>query len=221
MPFDPKHKTWLSKKDAIRMGHKGWHSRGYLPHFSDKLTTQSVTFRLFDSMPQEVLKQWELELQHLPKGSLEIEKQKRIEEYLDRSYGCCYLKEPAIASKVQEALLHFDHDRYALHAWVIMPNHVHTLFSPRNGWEWGNILHSWRSYTANECNKILGRSGTFWMRDPHDRYIRDEQHYSNAMSYIENNPVKAGLCTTPQDWQWSSASWDHQDWERPHPAGET
>jgi REP element-mobilizing transposase RayT len=47
--------------------------------------------------------------------------------------------------------------------------------------------------------------------EPFDRYIRNERHYRKAVEYIENNPVKAGLCATPADWPWSSAAfaWDH------------
>jgi REP element-mobilizing transposase RayT len=55
------------------------------------------------------------------------------------------------------------------------------------------IVHSWKSFTAQECNKVLGRTGRFWQREPFDRYIRNERHFRNALTYIENNPVKAGL----------------------------
>lgn len=67
------------------------------------------------------------------------------------------------------------------------------------------IVRSWKSFTAHECNKLLGRSGRFWQREPFDRYIRNKQHFQRAVSYIEENPVKAGLCRKPEDWQWSSA----------------
>ena len=86
-----------------------------------------------------------------------------------------------------------------------MPNHVHTLFTPEPGWTLSQIAHSWKSYTASECNRVLTRKGEFWQREPFDRYIRNEQHYENAVSYIEHNPVKAGLCDKPEDWRWSSA----------------
>jgi len=67
------------------------------------------------------------------------------------------------------------------------------------------IVHSWKSFTAHECNKLLGRTGKFWEREPFDRYIRNQRHFWTAMAYIENNPVKAGLCKYPEDWWWSSA----------------
>ena len=86
-----------------------------------------------------------------------------------------------------------------------MPNHVHTLFTPAAEFEMSGILHSWKSFAAHECNKFLRRSGRFWAREPFDRYIRNERHFHNALAYIEDNPVKAGLCEKPEDWPWSSA----------------
>jgi type I restriction enzyme R subunit len=61
------------------------------------------------------------------------------------------------------------------------------------------------SFTAHECNKVLHRTGPFWSREPFDRYIRNGRHFRNALQYIEQNPVNAGLCEKPEDWYWSSA----------------
>jgi len=115
------------------------------------------------------------------------------------------MNDPQIASIIQDSILFFDGTRYKLHALVVMPNHVHALLTPVTGWELGEILHSWKSYTATECNKLLRRNGEFWQTETFDRFIRDEKHYYNAIAYIENNPVKAGLCENPEDWPWSSA----------------
>ena len=52
---------------------------------------------------------------------------------------------------------------------------------------------------------MLGRTGQFWQHEPFDRYIRNATHYRNVVSYIENNPVKAGLCKQASDWRFSSA----------------
>jgi REP element-mobilizing transposase RayT len=111
---------------------------------------------------------------------------------------------------VQDSLLHFDGERYHLLAWVVMPNHVHWLFTPLDGHKLKEILHSIKSFCSNEANLILDRRGTFWMEDYFDRWIRDEKHFKNAVRYIEHNPVKAGLCRKPEDWPWSSAHWRAQ-----------
>jgi REP element-mobilizing transposase RayT len=86
-----------------------------------------------------------------------------------------------------------------------MPNHVHTLFTPLNIFRMSSIVRSWKSFTAHECNKILERTGKFWESEPFDRYIRNPRHFQNAVAYIENNPVKAGLCEEAKNWRWSSA----------------
>ena len=66
------------------------------------------------------------------------------------------------------------------------------------------ILHSLKSYTAHEANKMLHRSGQFWIEDYFDR-MRNQEHFRRTVKHIENNPVKVGLCKTPSDWPFSSA----------------
>jgi REP element-mobilizing transposase RayT len=68
------------------------------------------------------------------------------------------------------------------------------------------ILHAWKSYIAHKANKLLNRSGAFWFREYHDRFIRDPEHLAAAVKYVETNPVKARLVTKKEEWEWSSAS---------------
>ena len=182
-----------------------WRSRGYLPHISVSEAPQSVTFHLYDSYPTAQLVKWEEELRFLPKDEAERERHKHIEAYLDFGHGDAWLRYPLVAEMVQNALFFFDETRYFLHAWVIMPNHVHALFTPIHPFDLDTILHSWKSYTSSQANKLLHRKGPFWFREYFDRFIRNEEHYANAIGYIENNPLKANLCTSPEDWLWSSA----------------
>ena len=106
---------------------------------------------------------------------------------------------------VQSGLLFHDEAKYRLSAWVVMPNHVHLLCTPCFGYNLAQIMHSLKSYTSNEANKILGRSGHFWQKEYFDRYIRNARHFAKVVAYIENNPVKARLCEKPEDWPFSSA----------------
>jgi REP element-mobilizing transposase RayT len=170
----------------------GWHSRGYLPHFDAGEVFQSITFRLHDSMPQNVIERWKQELA-CDNEDFEDELRYRMEAYLDRGMGACYLIDPRVGNLVQSALLHFDGERYRLSAWVIMPNHVHLLAAPRPNHSLSGIMHSIKSYTSQEANKILAGRGRFWFEDYFDRYIRNAQHFDNATSYIESNPVRAGF----------------------------
>jgi putative DNA methylase len=92
-----------------------------------------------------------------------------------------------------------------LDAWVVMPNHIHVLIELMAEPTLDEILHSWKSYTSHEANKILRRHGSFWQDDYWDRFIRNQTHYDNAIGYIHQNPVKAGLCKCAEDWPRSSA----------------
>ena len=86
-----------------------------------------------------------------------------------------------------------------------MPNHVHILLRPNEGVSLSTIMKSIKSVSSHKINKLLGRSGPVWQPDYFDRYIRDAEHYTKALNYIDNNPVKAGLCTVPSDWPFGSA----------------
>lgn len=185
----------------------GWHSRGYLPHFEGGEIPQAITFRLAGSLPKEFLLRLESELAGLPQEVASREKHKKIEEFLESGAGIAWLGEPRVARLTERALLHFDEARYRLHAWVVMPNHVHVLITPFEGFTLSTILHSWKSYTAKEANRLLHRNGQFWQEEYFDRYIRTEEHYRRAVEYIESNPVMAGLCKKKEDWPFGSAAY--------------
>jgi REP element-mobilizing transposase RayT len=195
--FDDRHQKELRAA--------GWHSRGYLPHFDGIAIPQFITIHLADSIPRKVIHRWKQELKSLKYEQERILLQRRIEKYLDQGYGEALLKDMRVATMVQNSLLKFDGTRYRLFAWVVMPNHVHSLLTRFENLELKDILHSIKSYTSHEANKILGRTGQFWMEDYFDRYMRNQQHFRKTVQYIENNPVKARLCKKPSDWPFSSA----------------
>ena len=130
---------------------------------------------------------------------------KKVEAYLDSGRGSCFLRDRLVAKLVEDALLFHHEKKYRLTAWVIMPNHLHFLATPLEHVELSQIAHSLKSYTAHEANKLLNRRGQFWQHEPFDRYIRNHKHFVSVIRYIEDNPVKAGLCAKPQDWPFSSA----------------
>jgi len=189
----------LSDEDE-KLGFHGWRSRGYLPHFDAPGVRQMITYRLADAMPANRRHEWEVLL------TIEDEREKRIkiESYLDAGHGECHLRQPEIATLVQENLLHFDGTRYRLLAWVVMPNHVHALIETSQT-PLAEILHGWKSYTGKAANRLLKHTGDFWQAEYFDRYIRDEEHFRKAVHYIENNPVKAGLVKSPEEWIFGSA----------------
>jgi REP element-mobilizing transposase RayT len=135
------------------------------------------------------------------------------ERLLDAAIGVRWLENPNVAAAVRESMLYFAGTRYDLLGYVIMPNHVHWVFSPLATWteHAGSrpvreiILHSFCRQTARICNRILGRTGRFWQHESYDRAVRDEAELQRIIDYIERNPVKAGLCDRPEQWEFSSA----------------
>ena len=182
------------------------HSRGYLPHWEAGEVAQSITFRLADSLPTALLERWRAELEGMPDEERDNERRKRIERALDSGHGSGALAKFAIGELVERALLQFDAERYRLHAWCIMPNHVHVLVTPLGERKLSSILHSWKSFTSKKANVLLHREGVFWAPEYFDRAVRDAPHFTNAVDYIAMNPVKAGLCAKPENWRFSN-SW--------------
>jgi REP element-mobilizing transposase RayT len=187
-----------------------WHSRGYLPHFECAEVPQHVTFHLPDSLPQSVLQQLGNELKTLPAERREVGRRRRLDDCIDAGQGSCVLRRPEIADMTQTSLLRFDSQRYRLIAWVVMPNHVHALFTPMDGWTVAQIVASWKKFTAREiCDSRRDRgeipSGPIWHREYWDRYIRDRRHLAQTIEYIHLNPVKARLVGAAESWRWSSA----------------
>lgn len=190
-------------------GPLGWYSRDYMPHFDSNEVTQHVTFRLADSLPARVVDQLEDELSKVAPDMRERERRKRLEALLDAGHGGCVLRRPGVANLVQKSLLSFDGERYRLIEWVVMPNHVHTLFQTMNGWTMRKVVASWKSFTGRRISDLTRKVGAtrdqVWYREYWDRYIRDEKHFANVVAYIHNNPVKAGLVRSPKEWPWNSA----------------
>jgi putative transposase len=210
---------WRNANQEIGGPGGPWHSRGYLPHFDGREVIQHVTFHPADSLPREVLERVEEEIRILPADKQETERRKRVEDWIDAGHGSCVLREPAVAAMVQSAFLHFDGLRYRLLAWVVMPNHVHVLFQSLGDWTVAKIVASWKKFTARaicdfrragapgNANLPIGRNPTpVWHREYWDRFIRNDRHFQQAVEYIHQNPVKAGLVERPEDWQWSSPS---------------
>ena len=186
-------------------------SRGYLPHWEIEGATYSVTYRLHDSLPMNVLRQlWRdreamthqltggiRPLTAIERFDIEEAFAMRLDDELHVERGECHLRNPQLADAVVENLHHFNGKRYSLYAWCVMPNHMHVVFRPSDGESLDGILHSWKSYTSHVASSMVGTT-TFWAREYYDRLIRDERHFFNAVVYVRNNPAKAGLI----GWRW-------------------
>ena len=174
-----------------------------LPHYDSIDRPVFVTWRLASSLPAN---------RSFPSANTAGRAFLAMDRLLDTaSDGPLYLRHPDIARTVVEAIRYQDHGlaHYRLHAYAVMPNHVHLLVSPHT--PVSRFMQSLKRFTAREGNRVLSRTGqTFWQDESYDRLVRDEREYERILRYIEMNPVRAGLAATPEEFPWSSAAVRHR-----------
>lgn len=157
-----------------------------LPHYEIPGAVYFVTFRLHDSLPAEVVEKLSAEREAflrnacLPLSSEKEEQRRRNYSYqmecnLDRGFGECVLREPAVRETLASILQRFDGDRYLLGDYVIMPNHVHLLMRMRLDLKMRIQCHKWKSFSGREINAVAGRSGRLWQSEPFDHIVRSAE----------------------------------------------
>jgi primosomal protein N' (replication factor Y) len=176
------------------------HLDGNLPHWRQDGAAYFVTFRLADSLPQTKLNQWKADLSVWQKKHPEPHDEEtrfeyyrlfpeRLQDWLDQGMGSCVLAQPGIQKVVEDALRHFNGERYKLHEFVVMPNHVHLLISPLNEHLLSDILHSIKSFTANQINQLLTEKlDPVWQKESFDHIVRSAEQVDRIRQYIRDNP---------------------------------
>jgi REP element-mobilizing transposase RayT len=173
---------------------------GNLPHWRQDNATYFVTFRMADSIPQSKLGLWLREREewlarHPPPHDPQMRQDyfdrfiQRFQRWLDAGHGSCVLQQPAIRKIVADAVPFFQGARYWLREWVVMPNHIHIVVTPLPGHELSTIVHSWKSYTANQINRALGVRGALWQKESFDHIVRGPDQLEQIERYIHANPV--------------------------------
>lgn len=112
---------------------------------------------------------------------------------------------PPERSVVAAAILWGSPERYDFHIGVVMPDHVHMVVGPRERepgvwWDVGDLMKSIKGYSARRILQGRGISGPLWQRERHDRLLRSEGEYRNALWYVAENPWRAGLVTPDEDY---------------------
>jgi putative transposase len=166
-----------------------WERR--LPHWIPDQTPIFVTWRLAGTLPIAARQSSWMD----------------ADAELDRAVsGPHWLNQPGIADTVANALRYGEKvGKYRLHAWVVMPNHVHIVITPQS--EFSEIMRWLKWTTARRSNQLLLRTGiAFWQGESYDHWIRTNEEFESIIAYVEWNPVAAGLVERPEQWPWSSAS---------------
>jgi len=202
-----------------------------LPHWTKPDGIYNVTFRLADSVPQQKLEIWRWEresiVEHAKRQGRPLTRDERevlrtlhtdnIEHFLRSGHGACWLRRSDIGSLVASTVKFFEGKRYRLYAWCIMPNHVHVIVQPFEGYSVSRILHSWKSFSAKEANKLVGRNGTFWSTEYYDHLIRNADELRACITYVWENPEKACLPNWPWRWKVNENDLPGNDyWEKQH-----
>ncbi len=191
--------------------------RRHLPHQIPIGFPIFLTWNLKGALPQEVVVRLQRERQQLrqePPRKAETSRDRALrhgklifakcDAYLDTcSGGPKHLSDPAAAKIVEDALLFGVPERYELFAWCVMANHVHLLLLPH--WDLKKVTQGIKGFTARGINRLRETTGPFWQDETYDHWARDDEELLRIIAYIENNPVKAGLCERNEDWPRSSA----------------
>ena len=167
-----------------------------LPHWHPEGADLFVTLRLAGSLPPNL-------------RDVSVKTGKAFAAYdrvLDTATaGPMWLKDDRVAQCMVDSLYFSERKLklYELYAWVVMCNQRARSLDAAGTMV--GIMDRIKTFTAREANRILGRTGAFWQRESFDRWVRNEKEFHSIVSYIEENPVKAGLCAKAEDWKWSSA----------------
>jgi len=173
-------------------------SQRRLPHIYAIGQPLFVTFRLYGILPTGR----EFPRESMTSGQAFV----AMDRLLDTArFGPIDLKSPEVAALVRGSIQHCGQADCDMHAWVIMPNHVHLLFTPHTNVS--SLLCTMKGYSARQVNQWLGRTGRpFWQDESYDRLVRNGEEFRRIENYILNNPVKAGLAKAVEAFPWSSAT---------------
>jgi REP element-mobilizing transposase RayT len=175
--------------------------RRRLPHIYETEQPVFLTWRLRDSLPPHRA----FPAETLNSGQAFAAMDRLLDEACG---GVFYLRQPAIADMIMEAIQYNANilGHYLLHAFVIMPNHIHLLATPAVPLP--KLTKSLKNITAKRANTMLALTGSaFWQEESYDHLVRHEREFEKIRNYIEENPVRAGLVREAREYRWSSAGW--------------
>ena len=119
---------------------------------------------------------------------------------------------PSARGIVFDEILHQQEQTAFVHTAVVMPDHVHIVLQPL--WETPGVLVTLseihrliKGRSARKINQILRRTGAVWQNESHDYQIRSEESLIEKCEYVAQNPVRKGLCATPDEWPWLFRWW--------------
>ena len=171
---------------------------GDLPHWRQDGGLYFVTFRLSDSLPQTLLKQWEGEregrvVDHQSLWKRSVEHRRRTERWLDKGYGSCILRNAMSKRIVSHAIRYFDGEQYELGDFAVAANHVHALVRTALDVDLSQVLYSWKRYSSTELLKMPEVRKAFdgkrhlWQTESFDHIVRNSRSLERISEYIRGH----------------------------------
>ena len=184
-----------------------------LPHWEVREASYFITVRCADSLPAravQCLRESHEELSRcVPSTHQSIDLQRKIfrtlEKYLDEGFGACPLSTPVVAAIVVEEFEALTDWQISVPHYSIMPNHWHALMVPDEGTirPLSDIMKRLKGRTAKRIRQTIGGKGPFWQSEWFDRWVRDAEEWGRLLTYIQGNPVKAGLIAGSERHPWT------------------
>ena len=193
-----------------------------LPHYYTPNATVFITWNLDFHFPQSIINELEEQKKLFEQQNSKLTGDyRKLQEYQqdkkrfdlrDRLLGLDHslpalLKHQRFAQIVASSLHYWHDDRYNLHCYCIMPNHVHVLCTPlgqeASVKDISKITYSIKRFTSNQINKLRGTKGSVWQSESYDHVVRSPEEMGRIINYILINPVEAGLVTDWMDWPYS------------------
>jgi REP element-mobilizing transposase RayT len=211
--FDPVFDAPLLGSFAMTFLHTTRFTRGKLPHWEVENGRYFVTVRLADSIPRASV----LRLQEIHHSLAAVEAQSAafvglqrqyfltMEKYLDAGAGECFLRQSAHAMVIVEELASLTDWNVEVPHYTIMPNHWHALITtkPESTGSLAEIMKRLKGRTGKRLRSAVVGSGPIWQREWFDRWIRTDAEWEKMVAYIQNNPVKAGICSRLHEHPWT------------------
>jgi putative transposase len=95
-------------------------------------------------------------------------------------------------------------ESFALHAWIILPEHFHIIIEPKHS-NVSSIIRKIKLSFSSDYRKMNNKNKlTIWQKRFYDHIIRDQRDFNYHINYIHYNPDKHGLVSNPFDWRYSS-----------------
>ena len=104
--------------------------------------------------------------------------------------------------------LHDNDLKIEVDAVVVMPDHVHIIFTPLineatcDFYSLSEIMDAIKGASAHKINRLLARTGRVWQTESFDRVLRSSENLGEKIQYILDNPVRAGLASTSEEYRW-------------------